>query len=175
MIDYTGQLEPIVSKSATGTASYRPTLYALLKAAQNRPDTHPYDGATTEQWFAFDGKTHRRVLNKIGQPFPPYASKQQLTEALKSQAEGAVLLRAPAGTIWADDPIPAGGTRGHAAPLRDVPHADGQEHGRLRARRPRRQVRLRPAERPERDDGLLVDGREGVQGDHELARRRAVA
>ena len=106
MIDYTGQLEPIVSKSATGTASYRPTLYALLKAAQNRPDTHPYEGATTEQWFAFDGKTHRRLLNKIGEPFPPYSSKQQLTEALKSQAEGAVLLRAPAGTIWADDPIP---------------------------------------------------------------------
>ena len=46
ILDYTGTLEPIVSKSATGTASYRPTLYELLNAAKNRPDTHPYDGAT---------------------------------------------------------------------------------------------------------------------------------
>ena len=49
MLDYTGALEPIVSKSATGEASYRPTLYALLNAAKNRPNTHPYDGATPEQ------------------------------------------------------------------------------------------------------------------------------
>ena len=105
MLDYTGTLEPIVSKSATGEASYRPTLYALLNAAKNRPNTHPYDGATPEQWYAFDKKTHRRVLNDIGQPFPPGASKQQLTTALKSKADNAVLLRSPAGTIWADDQI----------------------------------------------------------------------
>jgi SecD/SecF fusion protein len=118
MLDYMGTLEPIVSKSATGTASYRPTLYALLKAAQNRPNTHPYDGATPEQWFAFDKQTHRRVLNDIGQPFPPGASKQQLTAELKTKAENAELLRAPAGTIWANDPIPA--TDGAAAQNRFV-------------------------------------------------------
>ncbi len=110
MLDYTGTLEPIVSKSATGTASYRPTLYALLKAAQNRPDTHYYSASTPEQWFAFDAKTHRRVLNSIGQPFPPGASKKQLIADLKTKAKGAVLLRAPAGTIWADDPIAGSGT-----------------------------------------------------------------
>jgi SecD/SecF fusion protein len=105
MLDYTGSLEPIVSRSATGTASYRPTLYALLKAAQNRPNTHYYAGDTPEQWFAFDAKTHRRVLNTIGQPFPPGASKKQLTADLRSKAKTAVLLRAPAGTLWADDSI----------------------------------------------------------------------
>jgi SecD/SecF fusion protein len=105
MLDYTGTLEPIVSKSATGTASYRPTLYALLNAAKNRPNTHPYDGATAEQWYAFDKKTHRRVLNTIGQPFPPGASKKQLLADLKQKATNAVLLRAPAGTVWADDQI----------------------------------------------------------------------
>ena len=109
MLDYDGTLEPIVSKSASGTASYRPTLYALLKAAKNRPDTHPYAGATSEQWYAFDAKTHKRVLNSIGQPFPPGASKKQLLADLKTQAKGAVLLRAPAGTIWADDPVAASG------------------------------------------------------------------
>jgi SecD/SecF fusion protein len=107
MLDYTGTLEPIVSKSASGQASYRPTLYALLNAAKNRPNTHPYDGATLEQWYAFDKTTKRRVLNTIGQPFPPGASKQQLTEDLKTKARNAVLLRAPAGTIWADDPVAA--------------------------------------------------------------------
>src|ERR1700710_328541 len=110
MLDYNGTLEPIVSKSSSGTASYRPTLYALLKAAKNRPDTHPYEGATAEQWYAFDAKKHTRVLNSIGQPFPPGASKQQLTADLKGQAKGAVLLRAPAGTIWADDPVAASGS-----------------------------------------------------------------
>ena len=110
MLDYTGTLEPIVSKSASGTAAYRPTLYALLKAAKNRPDTHPYAGATSEQWYAFDAKKHKRVLNAIGQPFPPGASKQQLLADLKTKAKGAVLLRAPAGTIWADDPVAASGS-----------------------------------------------------------------
>ena len=105
MLDYTGTLEPIVSKSATGTASYRPTLYALLNAAKNRPNTHPYDGATPERWYAFDKKTHKRVLNSIGQPFPPGASKKQLLADLKGKADGAVLLRSPAGTVWADDQI----------------------------------------------------------------------
>ena len=38
-------------------------------------------------------------------------------------------------------------------------------------RRPQRQVGLRPAERPRRDDGLLGDRREGVPDDHERARR----
>jgi SecD/SecF fusion protein len=118
MLDYTGSLEPIVSRSATGTATYRPTLYALLKAAQNRPNTHPYDGATPEQWFAFNAKTHQRVLNTIGQPFPPGASKQQLTAALKEKATGAVLLRAPAGTVWADDAT--GGANGAATQHRYV-------------------------------------------------------
>jgi SecD/SecF fusion protein len=118
MLDYDGTLEPIVSKSASGTASYRPTLYALLKAAKNRPDTHPYAGATAEQWYAFDAKTHKRVLNSIGQPFPPGASKKQLLADLKAKATGAVLLRAPAGTIWADDPV--AGTGGAAAQHRFV-------------------------------------------------------
>jgi SecD/SecF fusion protein len=77
----------------------------LLKAAKNRPDTHPYAGATPEQWYAFDAKTHTRVLNSIGQPFPPGASKKQLLADLKAKATGAVLLKAPAGTIWADDPV----------------------------------------------------------------------
>ena len=172
MLDYDGTLEPIVSKSSSGTASYRPTLYALLKAAKNRPDTHPYDGATAEQWYAFDAKKHTRVLNSIGQPFPPGASKKQLLADLKGKAKGAVLLRAPAGTIWADDPVAAQRQHAGAAPLRDVPHAVRQEHGRLRPRRARREVRLRPAERPRRDDGLLVDGREGVPRDHEQARGR---
>ena len=45
MLDYTGTLEPIVSKSASGQASYRPTLYALLNAAKNRPNTHYYEGS----------------------------------------------------------------------------------------------------------------------------------
>jgi SecD/SecF fusion protein len=110
MLDYTGTLEPIVSKSATGTASYRPTLYALLKAAKNRPSTHYYSNDTPEQWFAFDKKTHRRLLNSIGQPFPPGASKKQLLSDLKTQAKSAVLLRAPAGTVWADDPIAGSGS-----------------------------------------------------------------
>jgi SecD/SecF fusion protein len=118
MLDYDGTLEPIVSKSASGTASYRPTLYALLKAAKNRPDTHPYAGATAEQWYAFDAKTHKRVLNSIGQPFPPGASKKQLLADLKAKATGAGLLRAPAGTIWADDPV--AGTGGAAAQHRFV-------------------------------------------------------
>ena len=61
MLDYTGTLEPIVSKSASGTASYRPSLYALLKAAKNRPNTHYYAGSTPEQWYAFDAKTHKRL------------------------------------------------------------------------------------------------------------------
>ena len=74
MLDYNGDLEPIVSKSTSGTANYRASLYDLLKAAQNRPNTHPYADATPVQWFAFDKKTHRRVLNSIGQPFPPGAS-----------------------------------------------------------------------------------------------------
>ena len=158
MLDYTGTLEPTVSKSATGTASYRPTLYALLNAAKNRPNTHPFDGATPEQWFAFDKKTHKRILNSIGQPFPAGASKKQLTEDLKAKAKNAVLLRAPAGTIWADDEVPASGRHAGAASLRDVPPAERQEHGRVRPRRARREVRLRPAERPGRDDGLLRDG-----------------
>ena len=110
MLDYNGTLEPIVSKSASGTVDYRPSLYALLKAAKNRPDTHPYAGATSEQWYAFDAKKHTRVLNAIGQPFPPGASKQQLLADLKTKAKGAVLLHAPAGTIWADDPVAASGT-----------------------------------------------------------------
>ena len=107
MLDYTGTLEPIVSKSASGTASYRPSLYALLKAAKNRPNTHPYSGATPEQWYAFNAKTHKRLLNTIGQPWPPGASKTQLLSDLRGQAKGAVLLRAPAGTVWADDPVAA--------------------------------------------------------------------
>jgi SecD/SecF fusion protein len=109
MLDYTGSLEPTVSRSATGTASYRPTLYSLLNAAKNRPNTHPFPGATPEQWFAFDKTTHKRVLNSIGQPFPAGASKKQLLEDLKAKAKNAVLLRAPAGTIWADDEIAASG------------------------------------------------------------------
>ena len=107
MLDYTGTLEPIVSKSASGTATYRPSLYALLKAAKNRPNTHYYEGSPSEQWYAFDAKTHKRLLNTIGQPFPPGASKQQLLSDLRGQAKGAVLLRAPAGTVWADDPVAA--------------------------------------------------------------------
>ena len=78
MLDYTGTLEPVVSKSASGQASYRPSLYALLNAAKNRPNTHYYEGSTPEQWYAFDSKTHKRLVNTIGQPFPPGASKQQL-------------------------------------------------------------------------------------------------
>src|SRR4051812_3973053 len=105
MLDYTGTLEPTVSKSASGTVSYRPSLYALLKAAKNRPNTHPYAGATPEQWYAFDKKTHKRLLNAIGQPWPPGASKKQLLADLKNKADGAVLLRSPAGTIWADDQV----------------------------------------------------------------------
>src|SRR3954453_9056802 len=105
MLDYTGTLEPVVSKSATGTASYRSSLYALLNAAKNRPNTHPYDGATPEQWYAFDKKTHKRVLNSIGQAFPPGASKKHLLADLKNKADGAVLLGSPTGTIWADDQV----------------------------------------------------------------------
>ena len=107
MLDYTGTLEPIVSKSASGQASYRPSLYALLNAAKNRPNTHQYEGATPEQWYAFDKKTHKRLVNTIGQPFPPGASKKQLLTDLRGQAKNAVILRSPAGTIWADDPVPA--------------------------------------------------------------------
>jgi SecD/SecF fusion protein len=107
MLDYTGTLERTVSKSASGTASYRPSLYALLKAAKNRPNTHPYPGATPEQWYAFDKKTHKRLLNTIGQPWPPGASKKQLLADLRGQAKNAVILRAPAGTVWADDPVAA--------------------------------------------------------------------
>src|SRR3954447_22930047 len=105
MLDYTGTLEPVVSKSASGQASYRPSLYALLNAAKNRPNTHYYEGSTPEQWYAFDKKTHKRVLNSIGQAFPPGASKKQLLADLKNKADGAVLLRSPAGTIWADDQV----------------------------------------------------------------------
>jgi SecD/SecF fusion protein len=113
MLDYSGTLEPVVSKSASGTASYRPSLYALLKAAKNRPDTHFYNGSTPVQWYAFDAKTHKRLLNTIGQPFPPGASKAQLLNDLRGQAKNAVLLRAPAGTIWANDPVVgANGTPG---------------------------------------------------------------
>ncbi|MDX6617722.1 MAG: SecD/SecF fusion protein [Gaiellales bacterium] len=118
MLDYDGTLEPIVSKSASGTASYRPSLFALLNAAKNRPNTHPYEGATPEQWYAFDAKKHTRVLNSIGQPFPPGASKKQLLADLKTKAKGAVLLRAPAGTVWADDPVK--GTGGAATQHRYV-------------------------------------------------------
>jgi SecD/SecF fusion protein len=118
MLDYNGTLEPIVSKSTNGTANYRPSLYALLEAAKNRPNTHPYAGATPVQWYAFDAKTHKRLLNAIAQPYPPGASKKQLLAALKTQAKGAVLLRAPAGTIWADDPVV--GTSGTATQDRYV-------------------------------------------------------
>jgi SecD/SecF fusion protein len=107
MLDYQGTLEPTVSASASGQTNYRPTLYALLKAAQNRPNHHYYEGSPAEQWYAFDAKTHKRLLNTIGQPFPPGASKQQLLRDLRGQAKNAVLLRAPAGTVWADDPIAA--------------------------------------------------------------------
>ena len=110
MLDYTGTLEPVVSKSATGSASYRSSLYALLNAAKNRPNTHPYAGATPEQWYAFDKKTHKRLLNAIGQPWPPGASKKQLLSDLRGQAKNAVLLRSPGGTIWADDPVAASGS-----------------------------------------------------------------
>ena len=99
-------------RAPAARVSYRPTLYALLKAAQNRPNTHPYDGATAEQWYAFDKKTHKRILNSIGQPFPPGASKKQLIADLKGKAANAELLRTPAGTIWADDPV--AGTDGAA-------------------------------------------------------------
>jgi SecD/SecF fusion protein len=104
MLDYDGALEPVVSKSASGSASFRPSLYALLTAAKNRPNTHYYAGSTPEQWYAFDAKTHKRLLNSIGQPFPPGASKKQLLSDLRGQAKNAVLLRSPAGTVWADDP-----------------------------------------------------------------------
>jgi SecD/SecF fusion protein len=107
MLDYTGTLEPTVSVSAGGQTNYRPSLYALLKAAQNRPNHHYYEGSTPEQWYAFNAKTHKRLLNTIGQPFPPGASKKQLLSDLRGQAKGAVLLRAPAGTVWADDAVPA--------------------------------------------------------------------
>ena len=107
MLDYQGSLEPTVSASAGGQTNYRPTLYALLKAAQNRPNHHYYEGSPPEQWYAFDTKTHKRLLNTIGQPFPPGASKQQLLRDLRGQAKNAVLLRAPAGTVWADDPVAA--------------------------------------------------------------------
>ncbi len=107
MLDYTGTLEPVVSKSASGQASYRPSLYALLNAAKNRPNTHYYEGSTPEQWYAFDSKTHKRLVNTIGQPFPPGASKKQLLTDLRGQAKNAVILRSPAGTIWANDPVPA--------------------------------------------------------------------
>jgi SecD/SecF fusion protein len=107
MLDYQGTLEPTVSASASGQTNYRPSLYALLKAAQNRPNHHYYEGSPPEQWYAFDAKTHKRLLNTIGQPFPPGASKKQLLNDLRGQAKNAVLLRAPAGTVWADDPIAA--------------------------------------------------------------------
>ena len=134
MLDYTGTLEPIVSKSASGTASYRPTLYALLKAAQNRPNTHYYEGSTPEQWYAFNAKTHKRLLNTIGQPFPPGASKKQLLSDLRGQAKSAVLLRAPAGHGLGRRSGRRQQRHPGAGSLRDVPHAEGQEHGRLRAR-----------------------------------------
>jgi SecD/SecF fusion protein len=107
MLDYQGSLEPTVSASASGQTNYRPTLYALLKAAQNRPNHHYYAGSPPEEWYAFDAKAHTRLLNTIGQPFPPGASKKQLLGDLRGQAKNAVLLRAPAGTVWADDPIAA--------------------------------------------------------------------
>lgn len=97
MLDYDGALEPVVSKSASGSASFRPSLFALLTAAKNRPNTHYYAGSTPEQWYAFDAKTHKRLLNAIGQPFPPGASRKQLLGDLRGQAKNAVLLRSPRG------------------------------------------------------------------------------
>ena len=58
------------------------------------------------------------MLNAIGQPFPPGASKAQLIKDLRNKAKTAVLLRAPAGTIWADDPV--AGTEGAATQHRYV-------------------------------------------------------
>ena len=118
MLDYDGALEPVVSKSASGSASFRPSLFALLTAAKNRPNTHYYAGSTPEQWYAFDAKTHKRLLNAIGQPFPPGASKKQLLSDLRGQAKNAVLLRSPAGTVWADDP--GTGSQGSATQHRFV-------------------------------------------------------
>ena len=172
MLDYTGTLEPIVSKSATGTASYRPTLYALLNAAKNRPNTHPYDGATPEQWYAFDKKTHKRVLNSHRAAVPA----RRVQEAAAGRPQGQGRRRRPAALARRHhlgrrpDRQHHGQRQRHAAPLRDVPDAERQEHGRVRPRRPRRQVRLRPAERPGRHDGLLLDRDEGVQEHHERAR-----
>ena len=79
---------------------------------------------TPEQWYAFDAKTHKRLLNAIGQPFPPGASKKQLLSDLRGQAKDAVLLRSPAGTVWANDPVAASERNRGAGPLRDVPPAE---------------------------------------------------
>ncbi len=96
MLDYDGTLEPIVSKSASGTASYRPTLYALLKAAKNRPDTHPYAGATPEQWYAFDAEDAQARAQQHRPAVPARRLEEAAAEPTSSgQAKSAVLLRAP--------------------------------------------------------------------------------
>ena len=46
-----------------------------------------------------------RCSTRIGQPFPPGASKKQLLTDLRGQAKNAVILRSPAGTVWANDPV----------------------------------------------------------------------
>ena len=96
------------SRSSRRARPARPPTARRSTRCSRRPRTGPTRiptaGATPEQWFAFDAKTHKRMLNSIGQPFPPGASKKQLHEPIcKAKAKSAVLLRAPAGTIWADD------------------------------------------------------------------------
>ena len=102
------------------------------------PNTHPYDGRDARAVV----RVRQEDAQARAQQHRPAVPARRLEEAadrrdLKTQAKTAVLLRAPAGTIWADDPVTGTNGAADAAPLRDVPHAERQEHGRLRARRAR--------------------------------------
>ena len=178
MLDYTGTLEPIVSKSATGTASYRPTLYALLNAAKNRPNTHPYDGATPEQWYAFDTKTHKTRAQHDRAAVP--ARRVEEAAAGRPQDEGqerrAAARRPPARS----GPT----TRSRPAP----PATHGTQHRFVMFRMPNdknmvvfgRDVRdaksdYDPQSGPDVTMGFSSTGHEGVQEHHERARASAGA
>ena len=109
MLDYTGTLEPVVSRRARpDTASYRPTLYALLNAAKNRPNTHPYDGRDARAVVRLRREDAQAHAQQHRAAVPAGRLQEAAARAdLKGKANGAVLLRAPAGTIWADDQVPA--------------------------------------------------------------------
>ena len=105
MLDYTGTLEPIVSKSATGTASYRPTLYALLNAAKNAPTRIP----TTARRRSSGTRSTRRRTNacstRSGSRSRRAHPRSSCWPTSRARPTAPSCCAAPAGTIWADDQV----------------------------------------------------------------------